>query len=114
MDGVAGHDRRARREGADRVLQPPRVAGDDLDVLEGDAELVGDDLGEDGLVALALGAEPGGDLDLAGRFDEDVAALVGADAGALDVGRQADAEHPALGRGLLLEAREVVPADELA
>ena len=42
--------------------------------------------------ALALGGQPGGDLDLAGRLDVHVGALVGPDAGALDVAGQADAD----------------------
>ena len=60
------------------------------------AEHVGDDLREDGRVALALGGQTGGDLDLAGGLDVHVGALVGTDAGALDVAGQADADLPAL------------------
>ena len=60
-------------------------------------ELVGDDLREDGRVALPLGGEAGRDLDLAGGLDVHVRALVGADAGALDVAGQADADPAPLG-----------------
>ena len=60
-----------------------------------DAELVGDDLREDRVVALPLRGEAGVDVDLAGdRMDLDVAALIGAEAGALDVAGEAEAEIP--------------------
>ena len=61
------------------------------------AELVGDQLREDGRVALALGGQAGRDLDLAGGLDVHVRALVGADAGALDVAGEPDADPAALG-----------------
>ena len=63
-------------------------------------------------VALALGGQAGRDLDLAGGLDVHVRALVGPDAGALDVAGQADADLPALRGHLGLERRELVPADQ--
>ena len=113
VDRRAAHHRGARGERADGVRHPPGVAGDHLDVLELHAELVGDQLREDGRVALALGGQAGRDLDLAGGLDVHVRALVGADAGALDVAGQADADRRPCGGHLGLERRELVPADQL-
>ena len=113
MDGRPAHHGRARGEGAHGVGHLAGVAGGDLDVLEPHPEGVGDDLGERRLVALALRGEAGRDLDLAGGLDVDVGALVGTDAGALDVAREADADLAALGGHLGAEVLELVPADEL-
>ena len=112
-DRVAAHDRGARGEGAHGVAEPAGVAGDDLDVLERHAQLVGGDLRERREVALALGGEPGRDLHLAGGLDHDVRALVRADAGALDVAGQADADLAAGGPGRRRLGQRVVPADQL-
>ena len=112
VDRRAAHHRGARGEGADGVRHPPGVAGDHLDVLEPHAELVGDQLREDGRVPLALGGQAGRDLDLAGGLDVHVRALVGTDAGALDVAGEPDADPAPLGGHLLLERRELVPADQ--
>ena len=113
VDGGAAHHRGARRERADGVRHPAGVAGDDLDVLERHAEHVGGDLGEHRRVALALRGQPGRDLDLARGLDVHVGALVGADAGALDVAGEADPDLPSLARHLLAERRELVPADQV-
>ena len=96
VDRRAAHHGGARGEGADGVRHPAGVAGGDLDVLEAHAELVGDDLREDGLVTLALRGQPGRDLDLARGLDVHVGALVGTDPGALDVAGQADADPASL------------------
>ena len=112
MDRRAAHHGRAGGEGADGVRHLAGVAGGDLDVLEPHAEGVGDDLREGGLVALALRGEAGRDLDLAGGLDVHVGALVGADAGALDVAGEADADPPSLRRHLGAEVLELVPADQ--
>src|SRR5690606_11740147 len=101
-----------RGEGAHGVRRAPGVAGDDLDVLEPGAELVGDDLRERRLVTLPLGGQAGGDLHLAAGLDGDVTALVGTDTGALDVAGDADADLATLGPGLVAEPLEVLPADE--
>ena len=63
-------------------------------------------------MALALGRQAGRDVDPAARLHVDVPALVGADAGALDVAADAEADPATLGCGLLPVCREVVPADE--
>ena len=113
MDRRAAHHRGPRGERADGVGHPAGVSGDHLDVLEPAAQHVGSDLGEHRGMALALRGQTGGDLDLAGGLDVDVGALVGADAGALDVAREADADPTSLGRHLLAEARELVPPDQV-
>ena len=108
VDGVAGDDGGAAREGGDAPVEGAGVALDQDHVLDGDAELVGDDLAEHGLVALPLRGQAGVDVDLAGdRVDLDVPALVGAEAGALDVEGEAEAEVLALGPRLLLLGGEV-------
>src|SRR5258708_1410592 len=86
---------------------PPPVRADG-------GHMVGGDLGEDGEMPLPLGADAGGDADLAARLHLDLGALIGADPGALDVARNADADAAALrlqARLLLLD--ETVIADEL-
>ncbi len=96
-----------------RVAEPPGVAGDDVDVLHRHAQLGRDDLGERGLVALALAGQAGRHVDAPVGLDLDVAALVRPDARALDVAGQADPDAAALRGGLGLAAGEVVPADEV-
>ena len=54
VDGVAGDHRGAAGEGGDAPVEGLGVALDQDHVLDRDAELVGDDLREDGVVALAL------------------------------------------------------------
>ena len=53
-DRVAANDGGAAGERADALRDAERVAADDADVVRGDAELVGGDLGQRGLEALAL------------------------------------------------------------
>ena len=72
----AGHHRRPGGESADGVTEPAGVAGGDPDRLERHAELVGDDLREHRLVALALRGQPDGHLDAAVGQHLDVRALV--------------------------------------
>ena len=112
VDRRATHHRGARGERADGVRHPAGVTRDHLDVLELHPELVGDQLGEHGGVALPLRGEAGGDLDLAGGLDVDVRTFVGTDAGALDVAGEADAHLSSLRRHLRLVRRELVPADQ--
>jgi hypothetical protein len=76
--------------------------------------VVGGDLGEDGEVALALGADAGGDGDAAVGLDLHPRALVGADAGALDIADQAEADPAAGGpEGRLFLVDEGLVADQL-
>ena len=71
-----------------------RVARHDVDVVQAHAELRRADLGEGGLVALALRGHPDGHEDLAARVDAHLRALVGPDAGALDVAGDAEPDPP--------------------
>ena len=60
---------RARAVGAHAELHLVGVAVDDRDVVDRDAEPIGDELGEGRLVALAVGVRAGEDFDRAGRID---------------------------------------------
>ena len=112
VDGVAGHHRAAAGEGAGAPIELVGVAGDDIDVGDVDAELVGGDLGEHREMALALGADAGRDADLAVGLHLDLGALVGTDAGALDIAGDADADAAALARAArLLFPDELIVAD---
>src|SRR6185295_18995904 len=86
------------------------VAVDDLDVVDRDAELAGDELREGRLLALAVAVRAGEDGDRAGRMDPHLARLEqagpgaepagdvrGRDAAGLDVAGVAEAALPALG-----------------
>ena len=108
----AGDRRRPRGVRAKAVRRRVRVAVLDLDVGDREAELLGDDLGERRLVALALrlDADPGEDL--AGRMDPDLARVEHLQAedvevvgrpGADDLGERADADPHELAALALLE-----------
>ncbi len=107
----AADGRRARRVGAEAVRRVVGVALDHLDVGHRDAELVGDDLGERRLVALALRLHAELEDRLAGRVHaqlgrvdhlqaEDVVLLRRPGADRLGEVRDADADEPALGARL--------------
>ena len=98
VDGIAGDDRAAAREGAGAPIELIGVAGDDIDVGDIDAELVGDDLRKAREMPLPLGADAGRDADLAVGLHLDLGAFVGPDAGALDIAGDADADMAALRR----------------
>src|SRR5262249_57963226 len=72
---VTTETRAAAAKRADRLRRAQGVAVADDHVLPGDAELVGDDLRERRLVALAVRARPGDRRDLAAALDADQAAL---------------------------------------
>ena len=61
IDGVAGHDRSTAGKGAGAPVKLVGIPGDNVDIGHVNPDLVGDDLGEDGEMALPLGADPGGD-----------------------------------------------------
>ena len=81
----AGDRRRARGVRAQAVRRGVRVAVLDLDVPHREAELLGDDLGEGRLVALALGLDADAGEDLAGRMDPDLARIEHLDADDVEV-----------------------------
>ena len=120
----AGDRRRPRGVGAQAVRRGVGVAVLDLDVRDREAELLGDDLGERRLVALALrlDADPGEDL--AGRVDPDLTRVehlqsedveVVRRPGPDDLGERADADAHELAAGPLLGLlpAEVVIADRV-
>ena len=74
-DGRAADRERARAVGAHAERDLGGVAVDDLDVLDRDAEAVGDELGERRLVALAVAVRAGEHRHAAGRVDADLARL---------------------------------------
>src|SRR6266498_4899552 len=118
--------RRARRRRGPRCVRPQsiwrvvRVAVLDQDVLGRDSQLLGHDLGERGLVSLALGLHSDLEDRLAGRMDakfgrvehlqaEDVVILTWARPDDLGEGCQPDAEQPALLPGSLLLLHDALP-----
>ena len=90
------------------------IAGDDVDPIGWDAELLGGDLGQHGEVPLPLGPDSRGDRDPAVGVHLHPGALVGSDAGAFDVGDHANADMTAFGTqaGLLVVDERLV-VDEL-
>ena len=115
VDGIAADHRGAARKCRDAPVECLGVAFDDDDVRDVDAELVGHDLREDGIVSLPLRGEAGVDIDLAGdRVDANMAALVGAKSGAFDIAGDAEAEIPARRARLLLLGRQCGYADGIS
>ena len=113
---AAGDRRGPAASGAGAVGRAGGVVLDDADVVEGDAELVGDHLGDRGLQALPVVPGAGVDVDLAARLDPDRGGLGRQDAEPelrLDVARQPDTDQPALVPQLLLLLAEGVVADQL-
>ena len=81
-DLVAGLDQgfttdrqRARAIGAHADRRLRGVAVDHVDIFDGDAQLLGDDLGEGGFVALAVAMRAGEHLHLAGMAEADLGAF---------------------------------------
>ncbi|MEI9924032.1 MAG: hypothetical protein WDN50_11395 [Bradyrhizobium sp.] len=58
--------------------------------------MIGGDLGKNGKMSLALGADPRCDADLAVRLHLNLGALVGTNTGAFDIASEAEAEMTAL------------------
>ena len=124
--GLAADRQRARAVGAHADRGLVGVAVDDVDVLVGHAQLLGDHLRQGGLVALAVAVGAGHHLHLAGVGEADLRALPQADAGAerahhrrggdaagLDVAGEADAAQLAAPLGLGLARREAGIVGEL-
>ena len=107
MRRVAGVDRRARGERAHAERDASRVARDHRHVVDLDAELICDDLGERGLVALALRRGARRQRDLAGGGDAHRRTLVRPEPRALDGIGEADADVAALLQGGGLPCGEV-------
>src|SRR5690606_20706214 len=110
--GRTADRQRARTVGAHAHRHERRVAVDDLDILDRHAELVGDELGEGGLMPLSVAVRAGIDEDAAGRIEADLARFPQAyagteranhggrrDAAGLDIGTETDAAQLALASG---------------
>src|SRR3546814_1498169 len=118
VDGRPADGERARSVGAHAERRLLRVAMDHLDLVRRDAELGRDQLGEGGLVPLAVAVGAGVDEHVARRVEADLRALPQADAGAqradrrrrrdaagLDVAGKADAAQLSPGPALRLRLR---------
>ncbi len=103
--GAARHVERARAAGA-ATVDPFGVALFHRDGLERHAELLGDELGEGGLVPLPvrLGAAPQFDAAIVGEFDR--SGLLAGGAGDLDIVAEAEAAQLAAAGGVRLARRE--------
>src|SRR5215472_741108 len=114
MGGVPGHHRGAAGEGAHTPMELVGVAGHHVNVGNSDADLVGDDLGEAGEMALTLGSDAGSEQHPAAALDLDSGALIGADAGAFHIKYHANAHTPSRSPQLrLLTGNECAIADRL-
>ncbi len=100
MDGVPARHESPARERSRSPVELAGVARDDCHLTRVATQGAGRDLGEGGVVALTLCGETGGYEDSSARLHTDVRALVGADAGALDIAGQAEPEMTALAAGL--------------
>src|SRR5262249_57031685 len=107
---VAGH---AAAAGAHAEREHRRVTGVDLHVFPGRPELGGRDLRQGRRVALPLRRHANVDVDLAARIDAHGRALVGAEARALRVARDADADAARAARARLSTAPPRVLVDQL-
>src|SRR6516164_5698479 len=94
MGSIAGYHCGAAGECANSPMELVGVAGHYIDVGNRDADLVSGDLGETGEVALTLGADAGCEQHPAATLDLDSGALIGANAGALDIKDHTDAHPP--------------------
>ena len=125
MNRRSGDGRASTAERADRIGRLVRIAVEDADLLERDAERVGGKLGPRGLVTLAMRGRPGDDRDRPVEFQPGCGAILGKSRSLLDIGRDADAlQSSFLSRGRLratqprvvreldepLEARMVIAA----
>ena len=114
LDGrAAAPDHRARGERADAVRHPIGVALDDAHRLEGNAESLGDHLGEDGLVPLALRLAADRHLDESRGQHPHLGVLARHAAGALEVRPDADAAQLAAPRGFVAPLRKPGGVGEL-
>ena len=117
---------RARAVGAHAELHLVGVAVHDADIVDRDAEPFGDDLGERGLVTLAVLVTAGEDFDRAGRIDPHLGQFPEPDAAAeradrlarrnpagLDIGRDADAAQLVMAGGFALALAEAVVVGDL-
>src|SRR6266536_4803317 len=96
IDGVAGHHRTTAGKGSGAPIELVGIPGDDVDLGDVDAELVGHDLRKAGEMPLPLRADPCGNADLAVGLHLDLCAFIRPDAGAFDITGETDADVAAL------------------
>ncbi len=77
-----------------------RVTGHHMHIPHIHPQLLSDDLGKGGKVSLSLGANTGGDADLAAGLDGDPRPFIGSHTGGLDKGDDADAHMSCLRRAV--------------
>src|SRR5262249_45588740 len=106
MDGVAARHEGAARVGAGAPVELAGVAGDHGDLARIAAERLGGDLCEGRVMALTLRGQACGDQHAAARLHTDMRAFVRANAGALHVAPDSEAETTSLVSGLLLKRAE--------
>src|SRR5688572_11274711 len=90
MTRAARNDRAAACECSRAPVKLARVAGDHADVLHVYTQRICDELSKDGEVSLSLRADAGRTPDFSARLHRNACALVGANAGSLDIARDAD------------------------
>jgi hypothetical protein len=94
LHGGAAHRGHAARDRAHAVADQAGVAAQDHHGCERHRQLVGRDLGQRGLVSLALGADAQVHEHGAIRIHADVGSLEGPEPGALDVGAETEPDGP--------------------
>src|SRR5262249_47770783 len=95
-DGIARRHHHPARESADAVRNRRAVAGNHVHIIEVDAEIIGADLSERGLLSLSLRRRALENAYLAVGPDFDAAAFVGAEPRPFDVGGNADTQSNTL------------------
>ena len=130
VDGLgdcrAANSQRTRAVASHAERDLVRITMDDLDAADIDAELVGNDLREGGVVALAVAVRPGEDIHRSGGIDANRGGFIepdpcakGAchcrrgDAAGLDIARQADTAVLAARRGFGPAGLEALVVDHL-
>ena len=113
MNRIACYYCPATGKGAGAPIKLCRVAGRQADILHGDAQLLGDNLGKRGIVTLSLGANPSRHTNAATGFNRHSCPFIRPNAGAFDIGDNADAHILALGaQPWLLFSQELVVANQ--
>ena len=114
VDGVARDDCAARGKGARAPVEFGGVAGDETNVIDVGAKLLGDHLRKGGEMALPLGTDSGSDANTSARLDCDARAFVWSDASAFDIRYNAETDMLAFGAQTgLFFLQKVVVVDEL-
>src|SRR5439155_3070169 len=115
MNRRSGDGRAPTAERADGIGRLVRIAVEDADLVERNAERVGGKLGPRGLVSLAMRGRPGDDRDRPVEFQPGCGAILGKSRSLLDIGRDADALQsplPSRGRLRATQPRVVRELDE--